>query len=155
MNVVLKFHKEKEYMSEKTGRGCMLNTFYLWSEPVSCLPENVLFEVAGYDVCKTDAACKESVGFPMPPLTHGAWQQTEVGTGLEGQLPKPSLSPRAKGIFANLCIACALNPCNWRLAPSSFIAVIKWRDRNGVYWFLFLLFKATWLLRFNMLVASS
>lgn len=51
-------------MSEKTGRGCMLNTFYLWSEPVFCLPENVLFEVAGYDVCKTDAACKENVGFP-------------------------------------------------------------------------------------------
>lgn len=51
-------------MSEKTGWGCMLNTIYLWSEPVSSLPENVLFEVAGYDVCKTDAACKESVVFP-------------------------------------------------------------------------------------------
>lgn len=47
-NVVLKFQKQKEYMSEKTGRGCMLNTFYLWSEPVSRLPEIVLFEVAGW-----------------------------------------------------------------------------------------------------------
>lgn len=46
-------------MSEKSGRGCMLNTFYLWSKLLYCLPKNVLFEIAGYDVCKTDAAYKK------------------------------------------------------------------------------------------------
>lgn len=69
----------------------MLNTFYLWSELVSCSPENVLFEVADYDVCKTDAACKKKkkkkCRFSMPALTYSAWQQSKVGSGLGGQLP--------------------------------------------------------------------
>lgn len=44
----------------------MLNAFYLWSDLLSSLPENVLPEVVEYDICKTDVACKESVVFPCP-----------------------------------------------------------------------------------------
>lgn len=85
----------------------MLNTFYLWSKLVSCSPENVFFEVAGYGVYKTDAACekkKKKCRFSMPALTHRAWQQNELGTGLGGQLPftAPAKEPSAHTLKATL-----------------------------------------------------
>lgn len=81
-NVVLKIHKGKEYTSMKHWSGlCMLNTFYLRSKLIYCLPENILFEVASYDVCKTDVACKESVVFPCPrwPAVPGIRQRLALG----------------------------------------------------------------------------
>lgn len=78
----------------------------------------------------------------MPALTHGAWQQAEVGTGLEGLLPftgpAKALCPRAAGVSANLCIACPLSPSVTADRPLHlFITVIKWRDRNVVECFFF------------------
>ncbi len=62
------------------------------------------------------------------------WHWVKRTTPIRWACQSP-LCPRAKGNFANSCthIACALKTqCNRRLAPSSFITVIKWLDRNAV-----------------------
>lgn len=55
-------------------------------------------------VYKTDAAREKKCHFSMPALTHSAWQQTQVGTGLGGQLPfaGPAKAPSAHTLQAIL-----------------------------------------------------
>lgn len=73
----------------------------------------------------------------MAALTHGAWQRTEVGTRLGGQLPftgsAKAFSAHALKPISPTCVQhVGSAQCNRRLAPSSFITVIKWRDWNVV-----------------------
>lgn len=100
-------------MSEQTGRDGMLNTFYLWSGLVSCSPENVLFlRLSGMTYVKQMLLVK-NVSFFHARVDPGVWQQSEVGTGLGGQLPftktsQSRLSPRSEENSASLCASCKL-----------------------------------------------